>query len=106
MGLVVRNRVKAGWLGGDWLAVIEEHEGYQFGDNNPWPRLTLLDFDDPLAQRLCWKVDDIVDGKELDITEGALWYAATPSPRFVEMICAHPDEHPLVARVGKTKFYK
>jgi hypothetical protein len=109
-GLVVRNRVKAGWHGGDWIAVMSAHNQYSsmsvVGDTQT---VVWGDTSDPLFQRVLWKVDDIYSGKELDITEGALYYAnlnTMNSPWFKENIVGNPEAHPIVASVGKHKFFK
>jgi len=109
-GLVVRNRVKAGWHGGDWIAVMTAHDQYSSmsvtGDSQ-----TVIwgEPGNPLFDKVLMKVDDLYDGTVMDITEGALYYAnlaTMNSPWFKTSICDKPDVHPIVARVGKQTYFK
>ena len=72
-GLVVRNRVKAGWDGGDWVAVMTKHNQYSsmsvLGDSQT---VVWGDYSDPLFEKVLYRVDDIYDGIYDDFTEGAL----------------------------------
>lgn len=108
VGLVVRNRVRAGWNGGDWCAVMAAHNQFSsmviIGDPNTvvWP-----DTRDPLFQKVLVKVETIYDGTEPDITGGALYYAnlaVADSPWFLRNI-VQSDEHPRIGTVGKQTFF-
>lgn len=108
VGLVVRNRVNAGWNGGDWLAVMEAHDkssSVEHGDLNVirWPNLR-----DPRFQAVLTKADGIYDGDEDDITGGALYYAdlaVTITPWFTESILRQPESHPRIGTVGRQTFF-
>jgi hypothetical protein len=73
-GLVVRNRVNAGW--GDWIQVIRDHDKYS-ADPGAAPRAMVLG--DPIRDdvfRRCLEIaSNIYSGMEKDITKGALRYA-------------------------------
>lgn len=110
VGCVVRNRVLAGWNGGDWLAVMTAHNQFSsmviVGDPNtvryPDPR-------DAKFQSLLWDVEKIYDGSVEDITGGALYYAnlnIANSPWFFENIVQKPDAHPRTGTVGQQTFFK
>jgi hypothetical protein len=106
-GLVIRNRVRAGWNGGQWLEVMNAHDQFAGVIAAPgparWP-----DVRDPKFQQVLWKVDAIFDGTELDITKGALYYAhlhLANSPWFLENITGRLDAHPRVATVGQQTFF-
>lgn len=97
-GNVIRNRVAAGWSGGDWLAVMAAHDpGIRWPDDIRNPR-----FLDVLL-----KAANIYDGTEPDLTGGALYYAnlATPSPWFRDNILGKPEEHPRIGTVGAQTFF-
>jgi spore germination cell wall hydrolase CwlJ-like protein len=110
VGLVVANRVRAGWNGGDWCAVMAAHNQFSSmvieGDPNTirWP-----DTRDPKFQLVLGKVDTIYDGTEYDTTDGALYYAnlsTMNSAWFRTNIVAKPEEHPRVGTVGAQTFFR
>lgn len=107
-GLVVRNRVLAGWESGQWLRLIEVHDKYRF-DGKP-PRV--LKFGDPhhdLLFRRCLAIaENIYNGKERDISEGALWYGRLNecSDEFKEKICRQMSDHPMVATIGRNACFR
>jgi hypothetical protein len=107
-GLVVRNRVLAGWEDGQWLRLIEKHDLYRF-DNKPPQVLKFGDpHHDPLFRRCLGAAENIYNGKERDITEGALWYCRLNecSPDFREKIVRHLDQHPMVATIGRNSCFQ
>jgi hypothetical protein len=112
LAFLVRNRVKAGWMGGDWLAVIAEDPAYAahvpngqyYSSMAPHTRLdSFPDLRNDLFQRFLWEVDRVYDGTAGDtMTEGALWWAELDKidrPWFLEHIARRPEDHPRVAQV-------
>jgi hypothetical protein len=106
VGLVVRNRVMAGWNGGDWCAVMEAHQKFSgttdLVDTIRWP-----DVRDPRFQAVLLKVDSIYDGTAPDITNGALYYANLAfanSQWFLTNIVQNPA-HPRLGTVGQQTFF-
>ncbi len=110
---VVRNRVKAGWSGGDWGKVIESHNQFSsisvLGD-----AMTIWypDVRDPNFQRVLQEVDGIYDGTTADtLTNGALYYADMASPAYnkggwFDRNVAQSPDHPRVAVIGSTTYFK
>jgi Cell Wall Hydrolase len=100
VGLVVRNRVLAGWNGGNWLAVIAATSEYSM----TWP-----DTRDPMFQAVLARADSIYDGREPDITNGALYYANLSagglSPWFLTNILRKPEVHARLGTVGQRTFF-
>jgi hypothetical protein len=112
-GLIVRNRVQAGWEDGQWLRLIEKHDFWNF-DNKP-PRV--LKFGDPhnnqLFRRCLAVAQNIYDGKERDITadwqgNGALWYCRLNecSQEFKEKIVRQMENHPMISTIGRTSCFR
>lgn len=107
-GLVVRNRVLAGWEDGQWLRLIAKHDIYQM--NGAAPRVLKLGdpIHDQLFRRCLAVAENIYLAKERDITEGALWYGRLNecSDEFKEKIVRHMDQHPMVATIGRNACFK
>lgn len=100
IGLVLANRVRAGWSGGDWCAVLE---GQTDNCTMPWP-----DTRDPKFQAVLAKADKIYDGTEPDITGGALYYknlSGEVGPWFTVNIMQRPGDHPRLGTVGQRTFF-
>ena len=109
-GLVISNRVRAGWSGGDWLAVLKSAPlfSYRALPLNP-PPLTFGDIRNPIFQKILQRVDTIFSGSELDFTKGALYYARLneiTSEWFRQEILGHLDLHPRIADAGQLTFFK
>jgi spore germination cell wall hydrolase CwlJ-like protein len=108
VGLVVRNRVLAGWNGGDWCQVMEAHNQFSsmviVGDPNTirWP-----DPRDPKFQAVLRKADSIFDGSEFDITGGAKYYAnlSTANSTWFSINIIQSADHPRVGTVGQHTFF-
>lgn len=90
--LTVANRVRAGWNGGDWLAVLNEAEAIRPRVPHPDPR-------DPEFLALLAEVDTIYDGGQDVLTGGALWFAKS------EFITADTKIE-RTAELGGFTFYK
>lgn len=122
-GLVIRNRVMAGW--GPWLTLITNHDTYSAKPDAP----RTLVFGDPdhdtIFRRCIGIAENIFGGREKDITEGALWYGRLDdcSEDFKEKIVRPPriiddpdypqrdqareiQAHPMVAKIGRQMFFK
>jgi hypothetical protein len=104
MGLIFRNRVRAGWMGGDWLRVIAADPIYSAylpeapGEAAP----EFPDLADPSFSRFLWEADKIYEGTAEDkITGGGLWWCELNKVNrewFLENICRRPEQHPRVAQ--------
>lgn len=107
-GLVVRNRVIAGWEGGDWLRLIAAHDRYAATEPKPG-KPNLGDVNNPLFRRVLGTADSVYSGLEKDITQGALYYANLNNITrdwFRDSIVRNPDAHPRIAQIGKQQFFK
>lgn len=114
-GLIVRNRVLAGWEGGNWLTLISKHDLFSA---NPPETPRVLKFGDPqhntVFRRTLAVAENIYNGREKDISEGALWYGRldTCAYHFKETIVRPQNittglqEHAMVAKVGAQMCFK
>ena len=107
LACVLRNRVKQGWMGGDWSQVIAEAPG-KAGDNTikgGYP-----DVRDVNVRLLLQRIDGIFNDSEPDrYTDGALYYAEldkVTNPWFRENITQKLQNHAIVAKVGPVTFFK
>ena len=115
----VRNRVRQGWHGGNWLANLENADQYR--GNLKGPHIP-IDADSRPVQRLVREIDDIyfglrestnspqaqTNGIEDSIGKCCYWLRANEpfSPWFVEKIIHDPDHHPLRMQMGTLYFYE
>lgn len=116
-GLVIRNRAIAGWDGGDWITLIRKNDSY-----SAWPeRKRAIEWGDPLRDdkfRRCLGIaNNIYDGREKDITYGALRYAKLNDVsedfcnKIVRPTTAGPGGstelvHKRVASIGQYQFFR
>lgn len=118
-GLVIRNRVNAGW--GDWIKMIQDHDKYSAtpGWSSGAPRT--MSIGDPVRDenfRRCLEIAaNIYNGIEKDITKGALRYARLDrcSEEFAEKVVrptrVNPENgctelvHNRVATIGQQQFF-
>ena len=127
VALVIRNRVRAGWFNGDWLAVLSHHQDYA-AVHNPYSH----ELPDPRNYgfgRLLQEIDGIFSGtREDDILTPnqtlmgpvvtfdnqparpvALYYGQLDDPNlrewFLESISRNTDSHRLIASVGSLSFF-
>lgn len=122
-GLVVRNRVLAGWEGGNWLRLISKHDSYSASafakaSADLSAPLRVLVFGDPhhdsIFRRCLGVAENIYAGREKDITEGALWYGRLDacSEGFKENIVRPTNlvtglqEHAMVSKIGLQMFFQ
>ncbi len=121
-GLVIRNRVMAGW--GPWLTLITDHDKYSAKPDEP----RILRFGDPdhdtIFRRTIGIAENIFGGREKDITEGALFYGRlddcsedfkerivrprkiTDDSEFANRESQEFAIHPMVAKIGRQMFFK
>lgn len=115
VALVIRNRVYAGWCGGDWLDVLANAPVSSALN----PRHELIepqpDFREPAMRRFLQAMDSIYDGSLPDTLtvnpkkEGALYYAELDKIErdwFLENICRKPENHPITSKVGPVTFFR
>ena len=115
-GLIVRNRVLAGWEDGQWLRLIESHDKYHFRTGEK--RILKLGnpHHDAMFRRCLAGAENIYNGRERDITAqpteigggGALWYCRLNdcTDEFKEKIVRDPQSHPMIATVGRQSCFR
>lgn len=109
---VLRNRVNGGWMGGDWLKVIDGHAlvAGNLETLGSLGRSLYPDLRHPDTREIINRVDDIFNGQAADdMTDGALYYARLDHPLtewFKLNIANHQEEHPHVARIGQVDFFR
>jgi len=102
---VLRNRVDAGWHGGDWMRVLETAAEARGTEPPPLPYLNLRDSSVKLFMQ---RIDDIYHGAAEDETNGALFYADLhnlTNDWFLENVARDPAHHAHVATIGLTTFF-
>lgn len=113
-GLLIRNRVLAGWDNGDWISAIRNYDKYS---GNPPDAPRVLEIGDPIRDdkfRRCLAIaTNIYSGLEKDITYGALRCARLDccSDEFAIKIVRPKgadglQAHPRVAQIGLRSFFK
>jgi hypothetical protein len=113
---VLRNRLKAGWSGGDIQAIMESHNQFSsmsvLGDGQTvhYPDVRQPDF-----QKILQYVDFVFDPDNPladTLTNGALYYSDLNSSGFQKggwfdrVIIGQPALHPRAAQIGTTTFFK
>jgi len=111
-GVMVRNRVVAGWHGGDWLKNIEDFNPESF---SPPLDGRLVKHGDPYRDKLfihiLGQAAAIYEGRKIgdqrDMIDGALWSAKLNecTKEFAEKI-VRGINHERVAQVGLRAFFK
>lgn len=106
---VIRNRVKAGWHGGDWLEVMGNHYSFS-AEETPAGAGELPDVRETNFRILMQKIDDVFSGMATDkMTDEALYYAELHNVTrewFAINILKKREEHPMVAQVGPVAFFR
>jgi hypothetical protein len=100
---IIRNRVRAGWVGGDWNRVINfaHHHAAFEGTRGDGPSL-----ESEIFRRLLLQVDEIYQGTmEDNLTEKGLYYCDVTDRRpmrdwFASRIVRDQSNHPRIAQVG------
>ena len=111
---VIRNRAKANWELGDWFRIITAKNQFdsiiRIGDPGT---VRYPDPEDLIFSKLVTYLDGIYSGQIEDtLTQGALWYADIGSPGFTRggwfdrNILQKSDEHPRIAVIGTTTYFK
>lgn len=110
-GLVVRNRVLAGWEGGDWVSLIKNHDKYASQPRKE-PMVLGNPIQDDKFRRCLGIATNIYSGLEKDITYGALRYGrlneCTEEFKIRVVQAKNPMGLPLfnrVAQIGKQSFF-
>lgn len=102
---VLKNRVDAGWHGGDWMRVIET-AGSQVGTVYEAEPVNLRV---PQVRQFLIRADDIFRGDEEDFIAGALYYCELHDLNrewFRENITSQIADHPRIATVGLVAFFR
>ena len=106
VAFVMRNRVDAGWYGGEWMDVIER-AGDRVGTFYPLQPINLRDSS---VKAFLQRVDDIYDGSEEDeMTAGALFYCElhrVDREWFKQNVLKDRAEHPMTGSVGQVSFFR
>jgi len=117
-GLVVRNRILAGWDNQDWVTNIQKHHTYSA---HPLDMPKMWQLGDPVRndkfRRCLGLATNIYEGREKDITAGATRYCdmRNVSEDFANKIIrptiTHPDGsvtqvHPRVSQIGQRSYFK
>jgi hypothetical protein len=106
VAFVMKNRVEAGWYGGDWMPVLEQAKE-RAGTTYPTIAVNLRD---PSIRQLLQRIDDIYDGSEdFDLTDKALFYCElhrVDGQWFKQNVLKNREEHPMVATVGPVTFFR
>jgi hypothetical protein len=113
-GLIVRNRVLAGWENGQWLTLIANHDKYHFPKEATTRVMKLGDPHHDSTFRRCLAIaENIYNGRERDITadhegNGALWYCRLNecSDEFKEKIVRQMQVHPMISTIGRISCFR
>ncbi|MGH7749792.1 MAG: hypothetical protein ACREQ5_34260 [Candidatus Dormibacteria bacterium] len=112
-GLLVRNRVLAGWENQNWISLVQNFDKYSA---DPQTTRALI-FGDPIRDdkfRRCLAIaNNIYEGRESDIIKGATRACRLNEcpEEFANKIVRPKDPtglsiHPRVAQVGRLSFFK
>lgn len=109
---VLKNRVDAGWQGGDWRRVIRTAPNYR-GTIQPGYVETEVDPRDGNFRELMSRIDDVYHGTADDTNVNndsgkSLYYAELHNinrPWFREHILEDLESHPRLASVGQLTFF-
>lgn len=107
VALTMRNRVDAGWFGGDWMMVLNRRSD---ADAYPPAEPAEVNVRDIQFRVLLRDVEEIYHGSASDtLTGGALYYcdlSREPREWFVKNILRKGEEHPRCATVGPLSFFQ
>ena len=107
IAFLMKNRVDAGWYGGDWLAVLDQAP---LRAGTIYPPFHQVNLRDPNVRALLHRIDDIYDGSEIDeMTSEALYYCElrrVGEGWFKDNILSDREAHPQVAQVGPVSFLR
>jgi len=109
VAFIIRNRVQAGWSGGNWNRTINfawRHSCFE------WEVSADPSLESDIFRRFLLQVDEIYDGTAEDnMTEKGLYYCDTTRGRpvrdwFAATIVRDPANHPRVAQVGMIYIFR
>lgn len=107
VAFVLRNRMEAGWQGSDWMRVIEHAPTIAACS---YGKAEGIDLRDSTLKQFLNAIDDVYSGNKPDnLTNGALFYAELhnlTNEWFRENVVRKPENHPRVATVGLTAFFR
>lgn len=108
VSLVIRNRVNAGWHGGDWMKNIYAPGAFSSMNGSI---TDVPDIRDPEVVKFLEVVDRIYDGTMPDkLTGGAMYFCdptiVNPDGWFYKNIIQNEGQHPRTASVGRNVFFK
>jgi len=119
VAFVIRNRIRAGWWGGDWLQILAHHKEWAatekpYSDELPDPRNFAF-------RAILQEVNGIFSGARVDdilvtVTNSILSVPPPPAlyygrinddlrPWFLESISRNHDQHKIVAQIGLLHFW-
>jgi hypothetical protein len=106
---VLKNRVDAGWQGGDWLRVIEHAPDSRGTEQPP----ATIDPSDGVFRQLLHRIDDVYYGiaDDSNVNNGSgksLYYAELHNVNrewFQEHVLDDLESHPRLATVGQLTFF-
>lgn len=111
---VIRNRVEAGWSGGDWLRVIQTAPEYAGTVHPPQPFIEPRDL---MFRRLLAEIDNVYYGTgddsavNVEAENGmavSLYYCELHNLNrdwFRQNVTANLEEHPRIAQVSQLTFF-
>ena len=107
---VLKNRVDAGWHGGDWMKVIETAPEYVGTEQENPPEINPRD---PLFRQILLSIDDVYygtadDGDVNNEDFKSLYYGVLHNinrPWFRDNILSDLESHPRIAKVGQFDFF-
>lgn len=106
IAFVLRNRVDAGWFGGDWMRVLDT---FASANQTP-PQRSVFRLEQTIVRLLLNQMDDLYSGDTADtLTDGALHYADLTlpiAPWFRTQVLGDPTHHPRCATVLPFAFFR
>lgn len=117
VAFVIRNRVRAGWHGGSWTEVLENHSLYAATLEIPASKLP--DMRDPNVMRFFQMIDGVYEGSLADkLTvapatkngegKGGLFYGELHRPLrawFQKNVLDDAENHPRTSQIGQVTFF-
>lgn len=119
IAMCIRNRVRQGWHGGDWMQIMEHHNDVRGNDEFEWAELSIedrnlqilvRDIDEIFFSRRDWEKDpsrERMPGLDEGIGDATYW--AFINYPFTEWFRAHilhdHQNHKLKAQMGLMVFY-
>lgn len=122
IAFVIRNRVRAGWYGGDWTQILSHHKDWsakleppsdELPDTRVYSFMSFLQQIDPIfsgavEDDVCIKRDGDWKYVLTAAPPPALYYGRLDqisNPWFLENISRKPEQHQRIAQVGMLYFF-